>query len=73
MEEEADADVVEGGVGGAANGGVGDEFEYHGRGVVGNAIEIRTIGGRGGGKRKGSQASEAEEGKVGGVGAKLKR
>lgn len=58
-EEEADADVLGGGLG---LGGVGDELKGHGGGVVDDAVKV--LGG-------GGELGEAEEGHEGAVGAKL--
>lgn len=57
--EEADADVVGGGL---RVGRVGDEFKGHGRGVVADAVEIGVGGG---------ELGETEKGHKGAVGAEL--
>ena len=61
-EEEADSDVVGGWVRGVGDGGVGDELEGHGGGVVDHAGEV--LG-------DGRELGEAEEGEEGAVGAEL--
>lgn len=72
VEEEADGDVFRGWEGGGGrDGGVGDELEGHGRGVVWDGGEIGAVGVGVGYGREGGEIGETEEGLEGAVGAEL--